>query len=236
MDLGHKILASLIAAGGMCLLVSAQAEELMYSGFMSDYSQLEKVTDGTAEYRYVAPGGEDQLAKYNAVMIDQPEIFIANDSPYRGVKPKQLDAFAESLRAGIAAAMSDRMYVVNRPGENVLYVAVAASNLKLKKKKKGVLGYTPIGLVSGAVRGAATTDIAKKADLQGLVFEMEAFDSISGERIVAVIDTIGIEAESPATWEELDAFMAKYGRLIQCRFDNARLPAEQRVDCLADQG
>ena len=236
MDLGHRILASVIAAGGMCMFVSAQAEELMYSGFMSDYSQLEKVTDGTAEYRYVAPGGEDQLAKYNAVMIDQPEIFIATDSPYRGVKPKQLDAFAESLRAGIAAAMSDSMYVVNRPGENVLYIAVAASNLKLKKKKKSILGYTPIGLVSGAVRGAATTDIAKKADLQGLVFEMEAFDSISGERIVAVIDTIGIEAESPATWEELDAFMAKYGRLIQCRFDNARLPAEQRVDCLADQG
>lgn len=236
MDIGRKIGMCVIVASATCLFSSAQGEELIYSGFMSDYSQLEKVTDGSADYRYVAPGGEEKLVKYNAVMIDEPEIFIANDSPYRGVKPKQLAAFAESLREGIASAMSDRMYVVSRPGENVLYVTVAASNLKLKKKKKSVLGYTPIGLVSGAVRGAATTDVAKKADLQGLVFELEAFDSISGERVVAIIDSIGIDAKSPATWEELEVFMAKYGRLIQCRFDNARLPAEQRVDCLADQG
>ena len=63
---------------------SSQADELIYSGFMSDYTQLEKVTDGTADYRYVAPDGEDKMAQFNAVMIDQPEIFIANDSPYRG--------------------------------------------------------------------------------------------------------------------------------------------------------
>jgi hypothetical protein len=233
MDFGKKIVMWATVATATCLFVNAQAEELIYSGFMSDYTQLEKVADGSARYRYVAPGSEDRLIKYNAVMIDEPEIFIANDSPYRGVKPKQLAAFAESLRTGLASAMSDRMYVVNRPGENVLYVTVAASNLKLNKKKKSVLGYTPIGLVSGAVRGAATTDLAKKADLQGLVFELEAFDSVSGQRVVAIIDSIGTDAESPANWEELEAFMAKYGRLIQCRFDNARLREEQRVNCLA---
>ena len=206
---------------------------MIYSGFMTDYTQLVKITDGSADYRYVSPGGEDRMAQYNAVMIDQPEIFIANDSPYRGAKPKHLDALAESLRSGIASALSEDMYVVDRPGENVLYISVAATNLTLTKKKRGILGYTPAGLMGGAIAGAATSNLAKKANLQGLVFEFEAFDSVSGERIIAIIDSIGSDAQSPATWEELEAFMAKYGRLMQCRFDNARLPAERRVDCVA---
>lgn len=234
MSFGH-LLICMTLAGISAPVAQSHAEELIYSGFMSDYTQLRKVTDGSADYRYVAPGAEERMAQYNAVMIDQPEIFIANDSPYRGAKPKQLGAFAESIRTGIASAMSESMYVVNRPGENVVFITVAATNLRLTKKKKGVLGYTPIGLVSGAVRGAATTDLAKKADLKGLVFEMEAFDSVSGERIVAIIDSMSGDAENPASWEEVDAFLARYGRIIQCRFDNARLPDAQRANCVAEE-
>jgi len=36
------------------LFSSSQADELIYSGFMTDYTQLEKITDGTADYRYIA--------------------------------------------------------------------------------------------------------------------------------------------------------------------------------------
>jgi hypothetical protein len=229
----RKFTICVIVATSAALFATAQAQEMIYSGFMTDYTQLQKVTDGSADYRYVAPGGEDKMAQYNAVMIDQPEIFIANDSPYRGAKPKHLDAFAESLRGGIASALSEDMYVVDHPGESVLYISIAATNLKLTKKKRGILGYTPAGLVGGALVGAASSDLAKKANLQGLVFELEGFDSVSGERIIALIDSIGGDAQSPATWEELEAFMASYGRLMQCRFDNARLPVERRVDCLA---
>jgi hypothetical protein len=220
----RKFTICVIVATSAALFATAQAQEMIYSGFMTDYTQLQKVTDGSADYRYVAPGGEDKMAQYNAVMIDQPEIFIANDSPYRGAKPKHLDAFAESLRGGIASALSEDMYVVDHPGESVLYISIAATNLKLTKKKRGILGYTPAGLVGGALVGAASSDLAKKANLQGLVFELEGFDSVSGERIIALIDSIGGDAQSPATWEELEAFMASYGRLMQCRFDNARLP------------
>ena len=229
----RKFVIGAAVASTALLFSTTQAQEMIYSGFMTDYTQLVKVTDGSADYRYVAPGGEDKMAQYNAVMIDQPEVFIANDSPYRGAKPKHLDAFAESIRAGITSALSEDMYVVGQPGENVLYISVAATNLKLTKRKRGILGYTPAGFVAGTIAGAATSDLAKKANLQGLVFEFEGFDSVSGERIIAIIDSIGSDVQSPATWEELEAFMAKYGRLIQCRFDNARLPAERRIDCLA---
>jgi len=223
-----------VAVASFALLFSAsQAQELHYSGFMTDYTQLQKVTDGSVDYRYVAPGAEDKLIDYFAVMIDQPEIFIAVDSPYRGVKPKQLNSLADALRSGIASALSANLYIVDQPGENVLYMSVAITNLKMKKKKKSVLGYTPVGLVTGAIKGAATSDIAKKADLQSLVFEVEVFDSVTGERLVALMDLQFVDNPDTTSWEELQEFMVQYGRLFQCRFDNARLPVEQRVNCLA---
>ena len=222
-----------IVAGLAALFSTTQAQEMIYSGFMTDYTQLEKITDGSMDYRYVAPGAMDKLAQYNAVMIDQPEIFIANDSPYRGVKPKQLNALADGLRAAIAGALSEDFYVVDTPGKKVLYLSVALTNLKLTKKKKSILGYTPAGLVTGAVRGAATSNIAKKANLQGVVLELEAFDSITNERLVAIIDSRGSDAKNTSSWEELEELMAIYGSRLQCRFNNSRLPAEQRVNCLA---
>lgn len=230
----RMLMLSITATSLMILSSAAQAEELIYSGFMSDYSQLQRVTDGSANYRYIAPGSEEKLAKYWAVMIDQPEIFIAVDSKYRGAKPRQLEALSEAIREGIVAAVSEDIFVVDRPGENVMYLALAVSNLKLTKGKKKVLGYTPVGLVTGAVKGAATTDIAKKANLQGLVLELEGFDSVTGERLVAIIDSRSSDKQNPASWEDLEQLATLYGERLRCRLKNARLPAGERTDCLGD--
>ena len=72
----RNIVVYAVAASGALWFTNAQAEELIYSGFMRDYTQLEKVTDGSADYRYLVPGGEEKMAKYNAVMIDQPERYV----------------------------------------------------------------------------------------------------------------------------------------------------------------
>jgi len=70
------------------------------------------------------------------------------------------------------------------------------------------------------------------ADLKGLVFELEAFDSVSGERLVAIIDSRG-EQKNPSSWEELEELMALYGGRLQCRLDNAKPPPDQQVNCLS---
>jgi len=207
------------------------AEEMVQSGFLTDYSQLEKVDDSISDYRYVAEGAMDKIAQYNAVMVDQPEIFIAADSPYGGAKPKHLDALAEAIRAGVIAALSEDYTIVEKPGPNVMYIRPALTNLRLTKKKKRIVGYTPIGLVGGAVVGAATSDLAKKANLQDVVLEAEVYDSMTEERLVALIDKRGEGREAPASWEELEDAMLRYGKLVHCRLSNARVAEESRMDC-----
>lgn len=211
---------------------AAYGQDMMQSGFMSDYSQLRKVTDGTADYRYIAPGAEDKLAKYNAVMVDQPEFFIAADSPYRGVKARQLDVLGETLRNGFSTGLAKEYFVVERPGSSVLYVRAALSNLKLKRAKMRVTDYVPVGLVTMPIRRAATTDISKKANLRGMVLEMEVFDSVTGERLVAIIDSRGADADNPTSWDQLDQLAKDYGELMLCRLTNSRYSEVARAKCL----
>ena len=226
----------IILGAAIVTTVAVAVETHVQSGFMTDYSQLEAIEDGSADYRYIGEGVLDRLVNYEAVMIDEPEVLIAEDSPYRGGKPRQFVALAETFRAGVIAAFSDDWYVVQTPGQNVLYFRIALSNVKLTKKKRNILGYTPVGLVGGAVRGAATTDIAKKANLQDLVLEVEVFDSLTEERLVAIIDYLGEGEEAPSSWEELEDLATLYGERLHCRLNNARLPEDTRFDCLAPAG
>jgi hypothetical protein len=122
----NKILLLIIAVAFVAPL--SMADEQEWSGFMSDYSKLEKIEDGTADYRFVADDWEERMTEkpgYHAIMVDQPEILLAEDSPYKGAKPRHLEALAEAFRAGLVTALSDGgWYVVDRPGPNTMYARV----------------------------------------------------------------------------------------------------------------
>jgi hypothetical protein len=213
---------------------SALAQDIQSSDFLSDYSQLKKSSDEYMDYTYLAPDAPNKMGKYSAVMIDQPEIFIAPNSKYKGMKPDDMKALADAFRTSMAQSLSATYMIVDQPGPNVLYLRFAISNLQLKKKKKRLLGYTPIGLVAGAAKSALTSDITKKIDLKGLTMEMEVLDSNSEEQLAALMETRSGKKDEPASWAELEALIAVYSQRVRCRLDNARVAEENRVDCLSD--
>jgi hypothetical protein len=213
---------------------SAFAQDFVSSDFLSDYSQLKRSSDKHMDYTYLAEGAPGKMAKYSAVMIDQPEIFVAANSKYKGMKPDDMKALADAFRAAMAASLSTTYMIVDQPGPNVLYVRFAISNVQLKKKKKGLFAYTPIGLVRTAVKSAVTTDFTKKIDLKGLTLEMEILDSSSEEQLAALLETRSGEKDEPASWAELEALINVYSQRVGCRLDNARRAEENRVDCLSN--
>jgi hypothetical protein len=213
---------------------SALAQDLYSSDFLSDYTQLKKSSDKYMDYTYLAPGAPDKMGKYSAVMIDQPEIFVASNSKYKGIKPDDVKQLADAFRGAIAESLSTTYLIVDQPGPNVLYVRFAISNVQLKKKKKGLFSYTPIGLVAGAAKSAMTSDFTKKIDLKGLTMEMEILDSNSEEQLAALLETRSGKKDEPASWAELEAIIAVYSQRVGCRLDNARLAEDKRVDCLSN--
>lgn len=211
----------------------AFSQDVQYSDFLSDYSKLHKSSDEYMDYKFLAPGAPDKMTNYTAVMIDQPEIFIASNSKYKGMKPDDMKALADAFRSSMAQAFAGTYMVVDQAGPNVLYLRFAISNLQLKKHKRGLLGYTPIGFVAGAAKSALTSDITKKIDLKGLTMEMEVLGSNGKEQLAAVVETRSGKKDEPASWDELEALIDVYSQRVVCNLDNARLAEDNRVDCVS---
>ena len=229
-----KLRAIFLSTVAALFAQTAVAED---SGFLSDYSVLEFSGEYGNALVFVADGAFESSSQYDSVMIDQPELFISADSKYKGMKPDTMTTLSEALRAAITEGIQGRYYVVNNPGANVLYMRTAASNLYIKKAKRGLLSFTPVGLVSNAVKQGGS-EFLEKNTLVELTLEAEIQDS-AGKTLAAMVIQRGQRKdksqklkEEPATWQELRGIAVALGARLGCRLDNARLPQDQRSNCL----
>lgn len=207
------------------------------SGFLSDYSKLKARSADSFARVYVPEGIYERLQAYRTVMVDQPEVFIAADSKYKGAKPDQLKVLSDTMRL----AMMERLeaggyFTTDQPGPDVIYMRWAVTDLYLKKKSKRVLAYTPVGFVVHTTAQAAIRDLWKKIDIVELGVEVEFLDSVSNEQLAAGVIQRGArkakgQKKDLVTWEELDAAMKTLGERLRCNLDNAKVPEAQRQDC-----
>lgn len=209
------------------------------TGFLSDYSHLESRSSDTLDRAYLIPEAHIRLKEYRAIMVDQPEIFLAADSKYKGAKPDALKILADTTRLATIERIEAGGYrVTDEPGPDVLYLRVAVVNLYLQKKKRRVLSYTPIGMVVHTTAQAAIRDLWKKIDIVELDIELELQDSITGEQLAAAVIEEGArkkqgQKQKLVTWEELDALIRTAGARISCALDNAHAEKSDRTDCSA---
>ncbi len=210
------------------------------SGFLTDYSLLKaREGDEYVDRVYVKEGITEVLDDFNAIMVDQPEILIASDSKYKGAKPDALKQLADTMRMALMERLETGGYrVTDQPGQGVLFLHWALTDLYLKKKKRNILSYSPLGQVVHYSRQAAIKDLWKKIDIVEMTVELELVDSATGEILAAGVDSSGhrktkTEEQDLVTWEELDAQMTTIGERMRCRMDNARRPAADREDCTA---
>jgi hypothetical protein len=200
------------------------------SGFLEDYSKLKPIA-GTTTRIYTAPGSLEAYKNYKAVMIDQPEFIIAEDSKYRGIKPDEAKAVADKMRHSMSKAVSKSIPVVDIAGPGVLHVRVAASNVHLKKKKRGLLGYTPAGFVVTTATQAGQ-DMEQKIVLQDMNLEIEVMDSQTQEVLFAMVEKIEPGVKKPGeSWASQQEMMEYWSNRLQCRLQNARKPKDQWQDC-----
>ena len=212
------------------------ADAAEFSGFLTDYSQLEPVSSAEyADYLYVVPDAYDRLADFVGVVVPQPMIFLAPDSAFKGIKPDDMKVLADVFRDALVHELADTLPVTVTGGRRVLELQIALSNVYLRKPPRGVLGYLPVGFVVTSARQAMLSDLTKKVDLTGLTIEAQLIDSFTGERFGAYITRVGGSERTKAfeSWAELETMLRLIGLRLACRFENSRLPEEQRRDCLA---
>jgi hypothetical protein len=220
---------------GLLSTISTTAQE---ESFFTDPSLLAPWDQGTFDLGYVVPDILEKAQRYDSVMVDQPEIFVAADSKYKGAKPDHLKQLVDSMRLAMMERFKEGGWpMVDTPGPNVLYIRWAINDLYLQKQKRNLLSFTPVGMVVHATRQAAVRDLWKKINIVELGIKIEWNDSLSGEVLSA--GTIrqgarkikGRDAEL-VSWQDLDALFLTIGEQTRCHFDNTLLPdVEKRVDC-----
>jgi Protein of unknown function (DUF3313) len=230
-----KMTSSAIALAISLILSSAaglaQEDE---ETFLSDYSGLKAAADNPADELYIAPDALTRISQYQAVMVDQPELFIHPESKYTGMKPDDMKAIADGLRTAIANELKDRYQIVEAPGPGVLYIRTAVGDLHLKKHKRSILSYTPAGfIIHGAV--GLTKEVTEKIDLQSMQIEGEVLDSVSLAQLAAFTMNRGSmekgSAAQATSWDELAGLFGVVGKRLRCRLDNSGKPESEWTQC-----
>ena len=234
--MNHRVL---IAA---CALTLAAGTAFAASGFLTDYSKLKPVKTAAGTDRiYAAPDAGKRLVAYTNVMIDQPEIHFSPDSEYKGLSPEDVKTLSTLMRDALKAKIEagGTYKVVDKPAANVVRMRTALTELYLKKKKRGLLAYTPVGAVA-KVGVDALRETLDKVDIIEMAFEGELTDSKSGDVLVAIVVERGArkaegQKEQRMDIDEFNETIAAYGTRLRCRLDNAKLPEAQWKDCLNPQ-
>lgn len=213
----------------------ARAEDFARESFLSDYSKLQPLSKspGGNDFVYLAPGVENGLSSYRRVLVDEPEVFLSPDSPYKGGKPADIAAIAGAVRSTVITALRERGYAIaEQPAADVLYVRLAVTGLEIKKKSRRLLAYTPVGFVVDA-GVKALQGFMDKYEMLDMSLQVEVQDSVKRDVLAAVVlqrgETAG--AKKPIEFDVMMAATNEFGERFACRLDNGRVPADQRIDC-----
>lgn len=191
------------------------------SGFIENVPAMTADSMNPGAMIYVAPGRS--LKGFASVAIEPIEVWYAADSKYKGVEPNELGGVTNSLREALVKSLAPAYPVVDAVGPGVLSLRLAVTNVQAQKKRRGVLGYTPVGFVVGAAKGAATS--GPNIDLRAATVEAELIDA-DGVRIAVVSEPLfsGSSRKEALTWNGIGAALTAYGKRLRARLDadNAR--------------
>jgi hypothetical protein len=188
---------------------------------------------------YIAPGAFERLGDYDAVMIDQPEVWIDHGSDYPGTKPDYLKAIVDVVRDKLTGALVRGGHdVVEAPGPRVAFIRIALTDLYLKKKPgKETRGYSAIASQSPEQMIRA---MLKYFDVVEMALQLEVVDLETEEVLGAVViqrgervGTANSQNDQRLDFAEFLDIVDEYAGRVRCRFDNGKRPQDEWLDCSA---
>lgn len=150
------------------------------SGFLGDYSSLEEGTEGGPLLVYVKEPGV--LGSYDRFILNPVLVFFDPRVAGGGVDPEELKMLSDFLRDHTREQLEDSGYaVVTEPGPGVAVLRAAITNVEGVKTGRNV-GLKAVGVAAGAGLLVPSVDVGHAS------IEVEILDSVSGDRLVAIVD------------------------------------------------
>ncbi len=152
----------------------ADLDEISFSGFLEDYSQLKPGGNGKAAYLWLK--SDAQFGNYKRFIIDQPLIYLKPGSASEGetvaINADDMKELADYLRNALIQSIDEQYEVVNEPGPGVLRVRTAITDVD------------PVSSGNAAVKLLLSINL----DVGAAALEGELVDTSTGERLAAMVD------------------------------------------------
>lgn len=234
---------------GLIFSMAVTSTASAQSGFLDDYSIFDDISEDeqkTLETRYEymtksykTPGMEEAMSKHKGILIDQPEVWLHPDSPYKGLKPEAMKHLADFMRQKLVDELSGDFEISQEAGPGVAVLDWAITDMYIQKKPKKIRNFTPIGFVVNKAALTIMNDIWKKVDMVELSIE-SALYSDSGELIVAGMAAQGARKDkaagqkkrNPVSWEKYDRIVTNIAIQMGCALKNSRLQEDQKINCV----
>ena len=175
----------MILLTGLVLCGCAATSKVGESGFLNNYPQFKPGPDEGMDQVYTKPGVD--LSKYNRVMMDEVQFFLAKDAADQGLQASELKELSDSFHHAIFEALGTTYPLVTEPGSDVMRVRLAITDIETSNPAMtGITTVVPVGLAISLAKQATT---GAATGVGGASMETEILDSISNERLAAAIDT-----------------------------------------------
>ena len=158
-------------------------------------------------------------ADYTKLMITQPYFYLSDNNKYKGMQPDQLKLLADAVVRLFVNRLGEVIEIVDEPGPGVLVANMALTEVRMKKKRS-ILGYSPLGALAHAATSQKKYEdlskMAKKIQLTDANLEIEILDGATQERLsITILKIKGKEkGRDEDSWEalrkELDALAGRF--------------------------
>lgn len=179
-----SVAAAILAAGVLLAGCSSKvAETTQYSGFLQDYSKLQKTetASGHQVLRWIAPGFKE--SDYRGIYIS-PLVFYPPAKPSARVSQETLDKIREYASTKLRAAVAERTTLLPSPaGSRVLVAKVAITAVTAENEDLQFYEVVPIGAVIATTMAAS----GHRTQNTTLFMEIKLIDQDTGKTVLAVV-------------------------------------------------
>ena len=240
MNKSNSVALSILLAALLPISSALAEDKPEFSGFLGNYSDFRESKRVEDAWIYFKPDFTvDDLKHYDKLIIDPVQIMVHKKAETKTITQETRERIAGYFRDAIRKAMEPDYKIVDAPGMDVIRVRAAITNLVPRDVDHAAYEYLPIMLAFRAGKAAHRTATDQQEITVEATLEMEFDDSVSGERLMAIVDghrgarvTLK-EGEPDIDWQHVSAALDYWAKTMRERFDEAHgksLPGGMQSD------
>ena len=212
-------LAACLLVGLIGCATTRHVNEDQQSGFLGDYSMLQKGEKGEANYIYIDKNAN--WSKYTKIWIKPVELWKSDDpeSKINKMDEETQKMLTQEAYNALYEALTNNFQIVDQGGPDVLIVRAAITDGRPSKPVINFITsvYLPLKVISFGKRLITGTDIGVGV----VIVEAEFLDGQTGQRVCAAMDaragTKALRTKFNSTWNDAKLAFEWWGQRMDKR-------------------